>query len=326
MSADRRSFLGGLALLASAGAAAQTPFKADDPAAPFFPPKERFPLWPGKPPGAPAKPIAPDWTMNNPPPNAELWLRGINMPEVHVYRPARSDGSSLLVLPGGGYGFLSVQNEGLDVAERYNAERTTVFILTYRLPGEGWDNRTLVPLQDAQRAMRLIRSRATDFKIDPARLGVLGFSAGGHLAADLSVSHAAPVYRPVDAADRQSARPAFTGLVYPVISLDRRYSDGGSQANLFGSEPSPQQTEARSPAQHVTADTPPSFVVAAFDDGLIHIDNCLIWIEACRKAKVSVEAHLLAEGGHGFGLHLPRENPGSRWPDLFALWIRKHGG
>lgn len=326
MSADRRTFLGGMALLAGTGAAAQTPFLANDARAPFFPPKERFPLWPGKPPGAPKKPIAPDWTMNNPPPNSELWLRGINMPEVHVYRPARSDSSSLLVLPGGGYGFLSVQNEGLDPAERFNAERTTVFMLTYRLPGEGWDNRSVVALQDAQRAMRLIRSRAADYKVDPARLGVLGFSAGGHLAADLAVSHASPVYKQVDAADQLSARPAFAGLVYPVITMDTHFSEGSSQPNLFGDHPDPALIAARSPAQHVTADTPPSFVVAAFDDGLIHVDNSLIWIDACRKAKVPVEAHLLAEGGHGFGIHLPSDNPGSRWPDLFALWMRKHGG
>ncbi len=326
MSADRRTFLGGMALLAGSGAAAQTPFSASDPAAPFFPPKERFPLWPGKPPGAPKKPLAPDWTMNNPPPNSELWLRGINMPEVHVYRPARADGSSLLMLPGGGYGFLSVQNEGLDPAERFNAERTTVFILTYRLPSEGWTDRAVVPLQDAQRAMRLIRSRAADFKIDPMRLGVLGFSAGGHLAADLAVSHWAPTYKFVDGADQQSARPAFAGLVYPVITMDTHFSEGSSQPNLFGPNPPAERIAARSPALHITADTPPSFVVAAFDDGLIHIDNSLIWIDACRKAKVPVEAHLLAEGGHGFGLHLPKDNPGSRWPDLFALWMRKHGG
>jgi len=245
LSADRRTFLGGMALLAGTGAAAQTPFLANDARAPFFPPKERFPLWPGKPPGAPKKPIAPDWTMNNPPPNSELWLRGINMPEVHVYRPARSDSSSLLVLPGGGYGFLSVQNEGLDPAERFNAERTTVFMLTYRLPGEGWDNRSVVALQDAQRAMRLIRSRAADYKVDPARLGVLGFSAGGHLAADLAVSHASPVYKQVDAADQLSARPAFAGLVYPVITMDTHFSEGSSQPNWFGDHPDPALIAAR---------------------------------------------------------------------------------
>ena len=327
MSADRRAFLGsGLALLAGAATAqAPTPFEGDA-SAPFFPPKERFPLWPGKPPGAPAKQIVPNWTMNNAPPNRELWIRGVPFPEVHVYRAARPDGSALLALPGGGYEFLSVQNEGLDVAERFNAERTTVFILTYRLPSEGWTNRSLVALQDAQRAMRLIRSRAGDFRIDPARLGVIGFSAGGHLAADLAVSHTNQVYSPVDAADRLPARPAYVGLVYPVISLEPPVSDAGSGSNLLGPAPTPEQLAARSPALHVTPETPPSFIAAAFDDPLIHIGNSLQWIDACNRAKASVEAHLFADGGHGFGFHLPKDLPGSRWPDLFALWMRKHGG
>src|SRR5436305_8684240 len=175
-------------LAGAAAAQAPGPF-AGDPAAPFFPPRERCPLWPGKPPGAPAKPIVPNWTMNNAPPNRELWIRGMPFPEVHVYRAAKPDGSALLALPGGGYEFLSVQNEGIDVAERFNAERTTVFVLTYRLPVEGWADRTLVALQDAQRAMRLIRARAANFRIDPNRVGVIGFSAGGHLAADLAVSY-----------------------------------------------------------------------------------------------------------------------------------------
>ena len=326
---ERRTFLAsGIALLAGAAAAQSGPTPAAGaPDAPFFPPKERFPLWPGKPPGAPAMPIVPNWTMNNTPPNRELWIRGVPFPEVHVYRPARPDGSSLLVLPGGGYEFLSVQNEGLDPAERFNAERTTVFVLTYRLPVEGWSNRSLVALQDARRAMRLIRSRAREFGIRPDNLGVLGFSAGGHLAADIAVSHADGVYALVDAADQLSARPAFVGLVYPVISLDTKISEGASSPNLLGQNPSPELIAARSPALHVTSLTPPSFIVAAFDDGLVHIDNSLLWIDAVHRAKgASVEAHLLAQGGHGFGLHLPRDNPGSRWPDLFALWMRQHGG
>lgn len=326
MDIRRRTFLGsGVALLAATAGQGQsepTPYAGD----PFFPPKERFPLWPGKPPGASAKPIVPNWTMNNPPPNRELWIRGVPFPEVHVYRPARPDGSSLLVLPGGGYEFLSIQNEGLDPAERFNAERTTCFILTYRLPVEGWTNRSQVALQDAQRAMRLIRSRAADFRIDPVRLGAIGFSAGGHLAADLAVSHAERVYASVDAADRLSARPAFVGLVYPVISLDPKDTNGASGPNLLGPSPSSELVAARSPALHVTKDTPPSFIAAAIDDGLVLPTNGLHWINACLAAKASVEAHLFAEGGHGFGLHLPKDLPGSRWPDLFALWMRKHGG
>jgi acetyl esterase/lipase len=327
LSADRRTFLGtGLVILAGAAAAqAPGPF-AGDPGAPFFPPRERFPLWPGSPPGAPRKPIVPNWTMNNAPPDRELWIRGVPSPEVHVYRAAKPDGSALLSLPGGGYEFLSVQNEGIDAAERFNAERTTVFVLTYRLPVEGWSNRSLVALQDAQRAMRLIRSRAADFRVDPARLGAIGFSAGGHLAADLATSFDERAYAPVDAADTLSARPAFIGLIYPVISLDTKISEGSSSPNLLGPNPPSELVAARSPSLHVTADTPPSFIAAAFDDGLVHIDNSLIWIDACRRAKVPVETHLFSAGGHGFGFHLPKDLPGSRWPDLFALWMRKHGG
>ena len=225
--------------------------------------------------------------------------------------PARPDGSSLLVLPGGGYEFLSVQNEGLDPAERFNADRTTVFVLTYRLPVEGWSNRSRVPLQDAQRAMRLIRSRARDFGIRADHLGVLGFSAGGHLAADLAVGHTDRTYDPVDAADVQSELPAFVGLIYPVISLDTKLTEGSSSPNLLGPSPTAAEVAARSPALHVDSLTPPSFIVAAFDDGLVHIDNSLMWIDAVRHAKgASVEAHLFAKGGHGFGLHLPKDNPG----------------
>ena len=322
MNIERRTFLGsGAALLAASAASAQSVKPANALAgAPFFPPTERFPLWPGSAPGAPRAPIKPNWTMDG-----ELHIQGVPMPEVHVYRPARADGSSLLIFPGGGYGYLSVQNEGLDPAERFNAERTTCFVLTYRLPGEGWTNRSLVALQDAQRAMRLIRSRATELRINPDGLGVLGFSAGGHLAADLAVSHAEPIYKPVDGADQMSARPAFAGLVYPVISLDPAKTLGDSQKNLLGPSPSLQLVADRSPLHKVTAQTPPTFVASALDDGLVLPPNELEWIAACREAKASVEAHLFAQGGHGFGLHLPKDNPGSRWPDLFALWMRQHG-
>jgi acetyl esterase/lipase len=297
-----------------------------EPGAPLWPSSERFPLWPGPPPGA-TKPLPkPEWAMFPDPAYPQLWIKGIAVPEVSVFRPALADGSAILAIPGGGYGFLAVQNEGLHPAERFNADRTTVFVLSYRLPGEGWSNRSLVALQDAQRAMRLIRSRAAEFRIDPARLGILGFSAGGHLAADLAVSHAERVYAPVDAADALSARPAFAGLIYPVTTMAVGLTHGGSRDALLGPSPSPALIAARSPLEHIGSDTPPCFLVHAFDDDTVPVGDSLAWISACKKAKVSVEAHLLAKGGHGFGLHLPSDDPGSRWPDLFALWLRQHGG
>jgi acetyl esterase/lipase len=329
VSIERRAFLGGAAAILAASARAQDyqdpAVVAAEPGAPSWPGKERFPLWPGIPSGAPNPLPRAQWAMFPDPAYRQLWVKGIARPEVAVFRPALPDGSAILAIPGGGYGFLAVQNEGLHPAERFNADRTTVFVLSYRLPGEGWANRALVPLSDAQRAMRLIRARAADFRIDPARLGVLGFSAGGHLAADLSVSYDRPVYAPVDATDHLSARPAFAGLIYPVATF-QYFTHGGSRDALLGPNASAALTSARSPELHVTSATPPSFVVHAFDDGLVPIDNSLAWVAAARAAKASVEAHLLAEGGHGFGLHLPPGNPGSRWPDLFALWMRRHGG
>jgi len=316
-----------MALLAGAATAAQgpTPF-ASDPSAPPFPAKERFPLWPGKPPGAPAKAIVPNWTMNNPPPNRELWIRGVPMPEVHVFRAAKPDGSSLLVIPGGSYEFLSVQNEGMDAARPFNPGGTTVFVLTYRLPAEGWANRHLVPLQDAQRAMRLIRSRSANLHIDPYRLGVLGFSAGGHLAADVSTSFGEQTYAPVDAADRLSSRPAYAGLIYPVATLEIGMGHSDSRNNLLGPNPSAELLSARSPIRHVRRDAPPYFLVHANDDTTVTVANSISWMMASQAAGIPVETHLFTEGGHGFGFHLPRDLPASRWPDLFALWMRKHGG
>jgi len=327
---ERRAFLIGATAIASSAVAAQDykdpDLVAAEPNPPRWPARKRFPLWSGMPPGAPGTLPHQEWTMSGDVSYRQLWIRGVAVPEVNVFHPAHADGSAILAIPGGGYNFLAVQNEGLDVARFFNAKRTTVFVLSYRLPGEGWANRHLAPLQDAQRAMRMIRSRAAEFKIDPDRLGVLGFSAGGHLAADLSVSHDEHVYPESDAVDRQSARPAFTGLIYPVATLDPDATHGDSRDNLLGRDAPPELVRARSPARHVTSGAPPSFLVHAFDDGLVPIESSMRWIAASRAARVPVEAHLLAEGGHGFGLHLPRDNPGSRWADLFALWSRRHGG
>ncbi len=291
---------------------------AGDPDAPAWPGRERLPLWPRTPartkPGLPR----PNPTMNGPKSTRELWIRGVAQPEISVFRPARPDGTSVLALPGGGYEFLSVQNEGLDVAQRFNATRTTVFVLSYRLPREGWRNPHLAPLQDAQRAIRLIRRNAEMLDVVPDQVGVLGFSAGGHLAADLATSFNETTYRRVDEADRLSARPAFAGLIYPVIHIA-----GGSGRNLLGHNPAPAMVAGRSPLLKLGAATPPTFLVHAFDDGLVPIENSLDWIVAARAKQLPVDAHLFASGGHGFGLHLPEAAPGSKWPELFNLWMRK---
>jgi acetyl esterase/lipase len=333
MTIGRRSVLAGAAgLFAAASAGAQgwgdpaTP-AIGDPDAPLWPAKERFRLWPGAAPGARRDLPVFTPTMNGPAGRRELWLRGVAVPEVLVFRPARPDGSAMLSIPGGGYQFVSVQNAGLDVAQRFTAARTTVFVLVYRLPGEGWANRHLVPLQDAQRAMRLIRTRARDFGIDPVRLGAVGFSAGGHLAADLAVAHDESSYAPVDAADRQSARPAYLGLVYPVTTARSRGPDSGSMGGLLGPNPQSGWIDARSPVLRVTRQTPPAFLVHSVDDPVVPLENSLEWLAASRAAGIPVEAHLFTSGGHGYGVQMVAPDlPAARWPDLFAAWLRKHGG
>ena len=308
MQVDRRMMLRGAAGIAAATIAA--PALAQE-AMTAWPPAEHFRLWPGSPPGSP-KPLPKLANrMDGQGARRELHLIGVAEPLVGVYRPAQPDGRALLALPGGGYRFLSVENEGINVAKTFNPKGVTVFVLAYRLPGEGWAEPLDVPLQDAQRAMRLIRSRAGEFGIDPAKLGVVGFSAGGLLAASITTAHADPVYARIDAADDLPARPAFAGLIYPVISGDLMRIGKLGTARF--------DTQRR-----VRRDTPPVFIAHALDDPLVPVSEPLSMMAACQAMKVPVEAHFFQEGGHGFGpAYLPPSLPGSRWTELFDLWIRR---
>ena len=327
MTIDRRTMIGaGLGLTLASAAHAQD-WGQPSPAAtapdkPAWPP-EHFPLWPGRPPGAPADLPRNQNTMNGPAGHRQLWLRGIAEPIVAVYRPKNPDGRALMTIPGGGYGFVSVQNEGIEVADTFTPEGITVFVLAYRLPGEGWASRWDVPLQDAQRAMRLIRQSAARWRIDPAKLGVLGFSAGGHLGASLAVGYDDPVYRAVDAADRQSARPALAGLIYPVIAItaDRK---GGSYTNLIGPDAAAAPIARYETDRRVTSDTPPLFLALALDDGTVNPQNSIAMLTAARQAKVPVEAHLFEKGGHGFGPKraAPDALTAKLWPAEFSAWMR----
>lgn len=328
MPIDRRTLIGGAAALTLAPAAARaqqtgpTPYVLGTGTA-AWPPREHFRLWPGTPPGAPSPLPTNDFTINGS--FRELWLRGVSEPMVGVYRPAKPDGRAVLSIPGGGYNFVSVENEGVDVAKALTPHGITVFVLAYRLPGEGWANRPDVPLQDAQRAIRLIRANAGKYGIDTAKLGLVGFSAGGHLGGMLAVGHADPVYKPVDAADSGSARPAYAGLIYPAVSFHSAGFEDRKSNGLWG-ESTDAETKARyTPLTRVQPDTPPVFLVHAIDDGTVPIQQSLAMIEACRTHKVPVEAHLFEKGGHGFGaLHLPADSPGRLWTDVFARWTAKH--
>lgn len=278
---------------------------------------ESIALWADLPPGAPTVPPTRSQTLD------PAFITGVVRPELKVFRPARSNGRALLVIPGGAYTFISIRNEGTDVARVMTARGYTVFVLVYRLPGEGWADRADVPLQDAQRAMRVIRSGAASFGIDPAYVAVLGFSAGGHLAASLITAASEPVYTPRDAADLLDARPACAGLIYPVIAADAPYTHALSAQRLLGPAPAPAAVARRSPALHVDVATPPTLLVHAMDDEAVPYQNTILFLDALRTAHRPTEVHLFEEGGHGFGIG-PANAPAGQWPALFAAFLDRH--
>lgn len=320
MTMDRRMLLGMTAagLVAAGTARGQT--GADRPSDLPWPPRETFDLWPGKAPGTPVKLPVP---VRYGPDGRELWLRGIAKPTLSVYRPANPNGIGILSIPGGGYQFVSVENEGHNVAKVLNPLGFTVFALVYRLPGEGWANRADVPLQDAQRAMRIIRTRAGEFGIDPKKLGILGFSAGGHLAASLSTAYNDPTYEPVDTTDRAWTRPDFSGLVYPVTTLAESGSPSRSRANLLGPSPMNEATARYDAVRRVDAGTPPLFLLHAADDPIVPLEMSTAMIAAARTAGVSVAAHFYDKGGHGFGMALDPKHPAHGWGALYATWAMR---
>ena len=228
-----------------------------------------------------------------------------------------------MIIPGGGYRELTVDT-AFAAAHRFAQAGVTGFVLLYRLPHEGWRDAANVPLQDAQRAIRLLRANATRYGIDPTRVGVLGFSAGGHLAAMLSLRSDAQSYTAVDAVDHQNARPAFAALLYPVITMLPPYAHEASREMLLGDNPIIAQREAHSCERLVTRDAPPMFLSAAADDPDVPVENTLEMFAALRRAGVPAEMHIFERGGHGFALGTPGE-PLSAWPELLLKWAALQG-
>lgn len=314
MQIDRRSLLALTASTAAGSAGAEVP----DPA-------ESVRLWPGLPPGAPPHP--PPETITDRVATSgfqDRYVTGTATPLMTVFRPARPNGAAALLIPGGGYIRVVIDKEGFEVARRLNAAGITCFVLRYRLPGDGWASRADCALQDAQRAIRLIRAGAAGYGVDPARICAVGFSAGGHVAASLAVGHARATYAPVDSADALSARPDLSALLYPVIDMEPPNAHAGSREALLGPSPTPAQEAAASPHRHVTADTPPTFLVHAADDPSVPLANTLDYLAALRAAHVRAEAHIFEEGGHGFGIRLAQGKPCAAWPDLFLAWAASH--
>jgi acetyl esterase/lipase len=253
-------------------------------------------------------------------PDRAVW--GISRPRIVVFRPDRPNGAAVLLTPGGGYKWVVVDKEGYEMGRWLAARGYTAFVLFYRLPGEGWASGPDTPLADVQRAMRLIRHRAQDYAIDPTRVAAMGFSAGGHVCADLAARFAAKVYDPVDEADRLNAKPVCAAPLYPVVSMDPAIAHAGSRALLLGPRPTAALEAAHSPDRNVPADAPPHFLLHAEDDPSVPVENTLRLHASLRAAKARVEMHLFEHGGHGFGLRYAVGKPVAAWPDLWRAWAR----
>ena len=245
----------------------------------------------------------------------------VRTPKLTLYRPDHPNGSALLIIPGGGYRRVVIDKEGIETAELAAKAGITAFVLTYRLPEDGWVNRPDVSLMDAQQAMRLIRGQAGHFGIDPKRIGVMGFSAGGHVAAKLAARFAQPVNG--DAAI--SVRPDFACLMYTVITMKLPHAHGGSREALIGPNPDPDAIEAQSVETSIPENMPPTFMVHAMDDRTVPVENAVRLADALRAKAIPLEVHLFEEGGHGFGLRLAQGKPVAIWPHLFLAWAERHG-
>ncbi|RHW16275.1 alpha/beta hydrolase [Sphingomonas gilva] len=287
---------------------------------------ETIDLWPAGPPGAPTPLPAERIVQRSADPRiSDRFVEHVARPRMAVFRPARANGGAVLVMPGGGYVRVVIDKEGHELGRWLSARGYTVFVLFYRLPGDGWAAGPDVALSDAQRAMRLIRHRARDYDIDPARVAAMGFSAGGHLCADLATRFAHPAYAPVDAADALSARTVVAAPIYPVIGMRAPHAHAGSRAQLIGQGADEALEDAHSPHLNVSAETPPTFLVHAEDDGAVPVENSLLLRAALRAKGIPVETHLFARGGHGFGLRGAAGTPASVWPELFLAWAKTQG-
>lgn len=289
-------------------------------------PHETIELWPAGAPGMPrTPPVEKAVERSTDPQLTDRALQYVTRPRMAVFRPLRPNGAAVLVTPGGGYRWVVVDKEGYELGRWLSARGITVFVLFYRLPGDGWSAGPDVALSDAQRAMRLIRHRAQEFGVEPERVAALGFSAGGHVCADLLTRYAAKTYEPVDAADVLSARPMVAAPIYPVVSMTAPVAHPGSRKELVGEQASAAREAAHSPDRNVPAGAPPTFLLHAEDDEVVPVENSLLLRAALKAKGVPVETHLFTHGGHGFGLRKAIGKPAEVWPELFLRWAETQG-
>jgi acetyl esterase/lipase len=251
-----------------------------------------------------------------------LIISEVTVPTLTVYAPekGKANGTSVIICPGGGYWILAASHEGADVAKEFNKMGVTAFVLKYRIPNEKAQvDRTIAPLQDAQQAIRMVRKDALKYGINPNRIGIMGFSAGGHLAATASTHFMKPVG---ENADETNVRPDFSILVYPVISM-KEFGHRGSADQLIGKTPTLDMVELYSNETQVTKDTPPVFLVHAGDDMAVPVKNSISYYEACLKNGVSASLVVYPKGGHGFGMN--NKTTKEKWMDNVKHWMESMG-
>lgn len=278
-------------------------------------------LWNGKVPGA----IQNDNFKQNID-TAAGWVdkHSITDPYLDMY-PApkeKANCTAVVICPGGAYWGMAVKHEGEQVAKWLNSLGITAFVLKYRLPDDSiMENKSIGPLQDGQRAIRIVRSHAKEWGINSNKIGIMGFSAGGHLASTVSTHFNENVYK---GEDSTSARPDFSLLIYPVISMDTTITHWGSRENLLGKNPSPELVKHFSNELQVNEQTPSAFMALSFDDNAVPIQNSIVYALALQKNKIPCELHLYQSGGHGYGLGNSVNTEGT-WPEACRKWLGARG-
>lgn len=287
--------------------------------------REEIRLWPGTPPGN-GKVTGEEKIGTE---GAGLGaVSNVAVPRMRIYHPAVPNGAAVLVAGGGGYFRIQLKKESTPAAEWLAAQGFTVFELIYRLPNDGWESS--VPFMDAQRAMKIVRTRADEFGIDPQRIGIMGFSAGGHLAGFTAYQPTRALYTGADRYEHVSARPDFAVLLFPVVTLREPFDTTRTRREIVGEKASAEAEAAGSLDTHVSKDVPPTIIFAAADDPITPSEHGILLFQTLIAAGASAELHLFRDGGHGWGLGKP-EQVISQWPGLFAHWahslqiIRKRG-
>ena len=250
------------------------------------------------------------------------WITKVSLPTLTAFLPAagKGNGTSIIVVPGGAYIGIAAGHEGADVARKFAEAGITAFLLKYRLPQELiMPNISIGSIQDAQRALQIVRERAAEWKLDVNKVGVIGFSAGGHLASTLG-THFGKSY--IENKSNISLRPDFMALIYPVISMGE-YTHGGSKQNLLGSNPPSTLLEQFSNEKQVSANTPPTFFVHSQDDKVVPVQNSLLMYEALLKNNVKAEMHLYQAGNHGYGLN--NKTTQDQWFERCLNWLAANG-